>query len=510
MSLTKKIQSISTVSKSLSIISPTNTVWYDSTGFNFSVEYVKKIFGRKNGVTALLATDPNTGNLNVIIVNRTGYTLIVMPIYNNTFNSGITLQNVNQLPSWEADEFVSQWSVTHAYLMSCVNSPVVSSSPTLISYTVASLPQINAGTQTFNGSVVGAYGRIFPIPNNVAVNSSLWYLDSNFVLYSFANTSGATYPATSFYTGVYAPNGRVYTMPGPASTTTWMYIDSKQTPPVAYSYNVSTALNGNSVNGGVFAPNGNIYLIPRTSMSTVWYYLNTNTEPPTIETYSQNSGVPILPNNAFCGGVLTPDCRIYLSPYLNLPGTLINTTWFYIDTIGNNVVSFPQNSGYTTPGTFEYQGACYAPNGRIFFSPNQGSNSPVWLYINTTTRPPTVVSYFQNSGFSFPPANAGGAFIGGCVCGPDGNIYMSPHHASENTTWVYIDAMSTPPNVYSYARNAPSMQQYAFYGISNTPSGDIFLAPQNQSIVTTWYRIRPKRTKKFELGWCNGPISNKY
>jgi hypothetical protein len=95
---------------------------------------------------------------------------------------------------------------------------------------------------------------------------------------------------------------------------------------------------------------------------------------------------------AYVGGVLAPNGRVWLVPY----GQATSAKWHYIDTATGTVVAYAHGLGADTPVANAYYGGVLAPNGRVYLVPLEQSAQTKWHYIDTSTG--SVVAYAHGLG----------------------------------------------------------------------------------------------------------------
>lgn len=231
-----------------------------------------------------------------------------------------------------------------------------------------------------------------------------------------------------------------------------------------YTHGV-TAVN-NAYRGGTLAQNGRIYFIPAfQAPETNWHYLNTKTGQVVAYAPGYTPG-----GDAYCGGVLAPSGRIYLIPSYQADAA----NWHYIDTKKNVIVEYAHG---VTAVDGAYWGGILAPDGKIYLVPFGQANQTNWHYISSSG---VVTAY------------AHGATVvqwgyGGGVLAPNGRIYLVPYGQSNQTNWHYID--TSTGNVEAYAHGA-TVAQYGYMGGVLSPDGTrIYLIPWAQSSSANWHYI---------------------
>ncbi|TGM60717.1 hypothetical protein [Leptospira vanthielii] len=211
---------------------------------------------------------------------------------------------------------------------------------------------------------------------------------------------------------------------------------------VASVIGISAAYPG--FQGALNAPNGNVYFVPYYSPTI----LAVN---PSSKMYStmgtKSASVDLI------GGSLGPNGIIYFAPHLISDFYALDSIQSSLSIIGNE----------TMPSA-AYNGAMYAPNGKIYFVP---SGETFIRYYDTNTKKIGIVSTPTSGGFS------------SAVLTPEGKIYFIPFMG----TMMYIldtrdDSISIHPYVF------PGAHAYYISGIL-TPNGRIYMIPY--SVATLLY-----------------------
>ncbi len=173
------------------------------------------------------------------------------------------------------------------------------------------------------GAVCSDDGRIYFIPYGQATAPTWHYIDTNGTVISY--THGSTLVAGAYFGGVLCtgPYGglfdsfnnhrKIYFVPyKQATATVWHFLDLDNDTVVAYTHGATCV--DYAYCGGVLAPNGRIYLIPfNQATATVWHYID-STAQTTASVVAYTHGLSGMTTNAFAGGVLNPDGKIYLIP----------------------------------------------------------------------------------------------------------------------------------------------------------------------------------------------------
>lgn len=190
--------------------------------------------------------------------------------------------------------------------------------------------------------------------------------------------------------------------------------------------------------GALNAPNGEVYFLPYDSNM----FLSINPFSKTYKDVGASAG-----GVEFIGGSLGPSGKIYLAPH-------VSNSFLSLDTTKNNQKT---TIGSQTMVSAAYNGAMYAPNGKIYFVP---SSETIIRYYDTNTGTVGSVATPTSGGFS------------SAVLTPQGKIYFIPF----TTTTMYIlnimdDSVTTHPYVF------PGSNAY-ISGVL-TPNGRIYMIPYN-------------------------------
>lgn len=190
--------------------------------------------------------------------------------------------------------------------------------------------------------------------------------------------------------------------------------------------------------GALNAPNGEVYFLPYDSNM----FLSINPFSKTYKDVGASAG-----GVEFIGGSLGPSGKIYLAPH-------VSNAFLSLDTANNNKKT---TIGSQTMVSAAYNGAMYAPNGKIYFVP---SSETIIRYYDTNTGTIGSVATPTSGGFS------------SAVLTPQGKIYFIPF----TTTTMYIlnimdDSVTSHPYVF------PGSNAY-ISGVL-TPNGRIYMIPYN-------------------------------
>ncbi len=412
-----------------------------------------------------------------------------------------------RVPNWENLELAETNGKSTLYLQYIrdrINRNYPNATQTVVAYTHASTAVDNS---YYGSGVVAPNGRIYLMTYNQATATVWHYIETNGSVVAYSHT-GVTLMPLAYRGGVLAPNGRIYLVPGAQATATvWHYIDTTKEPGATghiVSYSRWTGAVLTSSIGGVVGLNGNIYFLPFGQASaTQWCYINTSGVP-----LGYSHGISSMAN-IYIGGCLAPDGKIYLIPYG------VQSVWHYIDTTKN-----PGDSGHvvaythgTTYGANAYYGGALSPDGKIYFGPAAQSSATVWHYIDTTKTPGTVghvVAYTHGTGVG---ANA---YTGISPVAPNGRMYLIPRNQKNATIWHYIDTTKTPGttgHVAAYTHGATiAGGDVPYYGSALLPNGRIYFSPCRQGIVSIWHYIDTgigeDNENSFSNNYCTSPYPN--
>lgn len=300
-----------------------------------------------------------------------------------------------------------------------------------------------------------------------------------------------------FVGGVLAPNGSIYFIPydetvrilklTPGSTSS--DADSVCVLPDVISTTTGSDLYFGGVDqlfwGGVLAPNGCIYGIPYSAD----YVLKIDTETDTFsriptEITSDYSDTTTM---RWCGGALAPNGIIYCAPYNAGYVLKIDTKTDELSVMkdGDSPIDVDTSGDYYSgTGTYCYQGAVLAPNGKVYFIPyNAKYIAEVDPWTDTLKM---YTDYPVNSDSVGIDSNK---FSGG-VLAPDGYIYMIPCRANK-----ILKFNAKHPDLSGYDVITPNFKTtnttyYKYCGGVLAPNGNIFFVPLDSNASST-YSHRP-------------------
>ncbi|MCW7493133.1 hypothetical protein ND861_11185 [Leptospira sp. 2 VSF19] len=233
--------------------------------------------------------------------------------------------------------------------------------------------------------------------------------------------------------------------------------------------------------GALNAPNGSIYFPPYYSPKI----LEVNTYSKTYSSFGTFSGSVEL-----IGGALGPAGVLYFAPHLVSNFYAFDTNKSALSIVGNETLA-----------SAAYNGAIYAPNGKIYFVP---SSETIIRYYDTYSKTIGQVATPTSGGFStgvltpqgkiyfIPfvstqmyildtkddsitihpyPFPGGNSYISGILT-PNGRIYMIPHSVPEI---LYLDITT---NAIETAASIPSPSTGMFNGAVLAPNGKIYPIPE--------------------------------
>jgi hypothetical protein len=396
------------------------------------------------------------------------------------------------IPNWTGEDNISQWKYIKKYWNETIKK--YNNQDHLIERIDVS----SAGVTTnyvYVAGTIDTQGRIFlssrsphgtqpaDVPNWHYINT----YTSEVISYAHGQ---ADLVDNSYWGGVLASNGRIYLIPfGQGNQTNWHYIDTNTDPPNVVSYaHGQTGIVNQAYLGGVLAPNGRIYMIPfGQSNQTNWHYIDTNTG--TVSAYAH--GVTAVAN-AYAGGVLAPDGKMYLVPYAQAN----QTNWHYIDTNTGTVSAYAHGA---TAVANAYLGGVLAPNGRIYLVPSSQGSESTWHYIDVSSSTPRVVGYSPSSS-----ANTASPYVGGALAA-NGRIYLAPFGESSETEWHYIDIITN--KVVAYTHSGITFSTSQFHGGTFAANGKLYFHDVAND-DNYWYYIDTR--SKIEKAIAINPYYNKF
>lgn len=198
--------------------------------------------------------------------------------------------------------------------------------------------------------------------------------------------------------------------------------------------------NGNYL-GAVTGLDGHIYFIPHTFHRGVL-----ELDPDNGETYLHTPSVPIGYGSPFAGGVLAPNGKIYFVPQND-------SSILEFDTVNKTSVAIPVKSG-----SIKWTGGILAPNGNLYFFPFDDTEV---LELNPNTH---AINYF---------GTVSGQYPGGVI--KDGIAYGAPR--SPNT----ILKIDTSDNSIDFIGNFPGSNKFTSGCL--LPNGNILFTPHNSDKI---------------------------
>ena len=375
----------------------------------------------------------------------------------------------------------------------------------------------------------------------------------------------------SYCGGIYV-NNRVYFLPQ-TTAARWSYIDTTKDRVILYSH--GSSMVNNAYNGGVLAPDGKIYLVPQgAATSETWHYIDSTKSPGAsghVVAYTHGS---FAIANAYSGGVLAPDGKIYLIPRYQSTSTM----WHYIDTGEGGYEGLILNAPrwYQHPST---------GSGRVRFYKNSTDNTLIFsettlidvsntdlssinrsnylssasnlIYVRAVNdhsrygiyqivtsgsflskRRTYGVSHVKSNGVIIENEtlsigfirngingqvveyshNLGAntpisnAYISGALA-PDGKIYFAPHAQATAKVWHYIDTTKvpgTPGHVVAYSHNTTDVVSGAYAGAVTDSKGRVIFIPYNQATSTVRHYVETYVNVEFQDKMILSPYLNKY
>ena len=198
----------------------------------------------------------------------------------------------------------------------------------------------------------------------------------------------------------------------------------------------------NAFVGGVLLPDGRVFCVPLNSTSSRLY------DPVADEVTTPTGTYP--GSNAFAGGVLLPDGRVFCVP-------LNSTSARIYDPVADELTT-PTG---TYPGSLAFVGGVLLPDGRVFCVPLNSTSSRIYDPVADELTTPSGTY----------PGSA--AFHGGVLL-PDGKVYCVPRNST--TARIYdpvADTLTTPSGTYPGSN--------AFQGGVLLPDGRVFCVPNSST-----------------------------
>lgn len=369
-----------------------------------------------------------------------------------------------RVPDWTTGAHVSNWSTLQYYLSSVAqtNSLVPASAIYLETFGSGRFPSF--GAQDWEGGVLAPNGKIYCFPENATVA-----LIIDPVTNTVTTFGGGSFTANSNnkYQGSFlAANGKIYGAPcggGGAPQTVFQFIDPSNDTITAYA-SVASLAPVNAFQGGAVAPNGKIYLTP-SSYSVFWLIDPSNN---TVSSYATYAAVGTFD---YAGAALAPNGKIYFIPYNATVGRLVD----------------PANNTITTFGPITQQ--YYAQtgiNGKIYCSP---SNSIGYIIDPTDNSIQT---------YSCAPAITGNTSTFGGAVAPNGKIYFA---SWQGTFFGVLD----PEN--NTVTRLGSVAQAGYLDMVLTPNGKLVFIPAAATSITS-YNLN--LNNNWNINVCTNPMFNKY
>lgn len=369
---------------------------------------------------------------------------------------------------------------------------------------------------TNNGINVNA-GSLYVEPNNnrVGINkltpTSTLDISGSFKYTSLVDYSGAT---STTDTQVLENNN---------NNILYSYIQDSFTGNNMFSREVITNLSSTAfpnVGGGrpfqfpCLAPNGNIYVAPANNSNQI-LIINTNTDTFTIKT----SNISLRSGGAVCAH----NGKIYMPPFFNSDFRIR-----VIDTVSGDFEYF------LSCNPMGFYGGCLAPNGKIYFVPNDFSipSSPKIMVVNPIN---DNITYIDVSGINYDVSGTGTGGIGnangddvwyGGALAPNGKIYCVPARGTSilvidtnnDTAQCDISGLSGWPvtgtggsqvNKYSGAVLAPNGRIYGLPGCINAYPNPIEIDPSSNTYTILSTSFGPINSRRC-IGGTLAPNGNIY
>ncbi len=476
-------------------------IWYTAPNLNLRQSSSTVTISTVGGISTSFAS-PQDNSL--IMYNSTSTAWINYKIsfgfyHNTTLNSYIPV--FEYVPDWTIGNHVTEWSLIVSYLSyGATESNTAQNKNTVVLYPTAySLP-----ANSIQGGVLTMNKRLYYVPTAATAVTQWYYIDVSNSIYSHvAYPTLAAIPASGYMGGVLSKQNNIFYCPyASTANSVWHYINGSTSIITSYQQSSITYVNG--YRGGCLTSTGYVILAPsENNTSTIWHYINTNTTPPTVGTYQNTTGVA---SQGYHGCVINRQNRVFPVPYVHGQ----NTIWHYIDAsvIPPVVYTYSQNSGYSVVYTNSYTTGVLDTNDRVYMLCGQEAISSVWLYVNTTATPPTVVSYSQSSGFT-PSAVGSNIAYGGAVLSPDNMIVLTP--ATFGITYGLYITPTTPPVVYSYfnPHNQTIITSGYRSGAVLLDTGDIMMMPNLQTTVSYYHYIKTNTNTPMKHTLLTCPYYNK-
>jgi len=210
----------------------------------------------------------------------------------------------------------------------------------------------------------------------------------------------------------------------------------------------------NAFVGGVLLPDGRVFCVPFSSTTARIYDPSNNTLTTPEGTYPGDG--------AFAGGVLLPDGRVFCVPF--------NSTTARIYDPSNNTLATPEG---TYPGSNAFVGGVLLPDGRVFCVPFSSTTARIYDPSNNTLATPAG---------TYPGSFA---FVGGVLL-PDGRVFCVP--SSSTTARIYdplTNSTVTPGGTFpigSYAGGVLMKDGRVFCVPRNVTTASIFGSLRNYTL----------------------------
>jgi WD40 repeat protein len=208
-------------------------------------------------------------------------------------------------------------------------------------------------------------------------------------------------------------------------------------------FSVSGFPGSNAYNGGVLLPDGRVFCVPRYATQARIYDPVTNAVTTPAGTYTAGH---------YWGGVLLRDGKVFLVP-------ADATTAVIYDPITDTV----STSGTFPAGAAKYSGGVLLPDGKVFCVPCNSQTAAIYDPVSGNVATSTTIH------------NTSAAFTGGVLLS-DGKVFCVPRDATQAKVYDPInDTVSTPSGSFPGGS--------AYIGGVLLPDGRVFCVPSNTNIL---------------------------
>lgn len=246
--------------------------------------------------------------------------------------------------------------------------------------------------------------------------------------------------------------------------------DVAMTPPIRLDF---PDIFGEQFSGGVFGPeSGNVYFVPASAKTVL--ALNTRTG-----TVSQ-IGTVVLDNplygEAYRGGTLGADGKVYCTPFFNANVLIIDTVAGTVSTSKSQIT----NVASSVLDRYKFRGAVVSPvNGNVYFVP---------FSANAVVRYDPVADAVTKLGGDLQQTRWCGGALGG-----DGKVYCPPHNSGN------VLVVDTATDVLSYIDVPVKWYEKSelYAGAVTGPDGKVYCVPYSAESVLC---IDPFARTSFQFG----------